>query len=110
MSLDATLDATVDGDVEFTFAVTNRGGAPVSLTFRTGQRADVVVTDAETGDEVWRWSRGRMFTQAITTVELPADETFDQHLTWRDPPPGSYEATATLAANRSVSATTSFTV
>lgn len=110
MSLDATLDAVVDGEVAFTFEVTNHGVGPVSLTFRTGQRADIVVTDAETGEEVWRWAEGRMFTQAISTVELPADDTFDQTLIWHDPPAGSYEAEATLTASPSVSATTSFTV
>jgi hypothetical protein len=111
MSLNATLDATVDGDVEFTFEVTNDGSTPVELTFRTGKRADVTVTDAETGEAVWRWGEGRMFTQAISTVEIASGERFDRTFTWNGPPAGSYEAEAELDAdNRSTSATTTFTV
>lgn len=113
MSLDATLDATVgtaaDGEATFTFEVENSGSEPVELTFRSGKRIDVVVTDT-TGTEVWRWSDGRMFTQAITSVELGPGETFDETVSWRDPPGGSYEATATLETTQSVSATTSLSV
>jgi len=111
MTLNGALAATVDGDVEFTFTVTNTGSDTVALTFRSGQRADVTVTDTETGDEVWRRSQGRMFTQAISTVELSAGETLDRSFTWSDPPAGSYEAEATLAASRaSVTATATVTV
>lgn len=111
MTLSATLDTTVDEDVTFTFTVTNTGSDPVELTFRSGKRADVVVTDTGSGEEVWRWSAGRMFTQAISTVELAGGETLDRSFTWDDPPAGSYEAEGTLAANsRSAPATTTFGV
>jgi hypothetical protein len=110
MSLQGTLDATVDGDVIFRFTVRNNGTSPVALSFRTGQRADVVVTDAETGDEVWQWSRGRMFTQALATEELAPGETLERTLTWSDPPAGRYEAEGSLAAQQDVSATTSLDV
>jgi hypothetical protein len=111
MALNGTLDASVDGDVTFTFEVTNSGPDRVALTFRSGKRADVTVTDAETGEEVWRWGERRMFTQVISTVELESGETLDQTFTWDDPPEGSYEAEATLDANaQSTSATTTFTV
>lgn len=110
MPLNATVDATVDGDVEFTFEVTNSGPGTVELTFRSGKRADVAVTDAESGDEVWRWSQNRMFTQAISTVELESGDTFDRTFTWSDPPAGDYEAEAALAANRSATASTSLSV
>jgi hypothetical protein len=111
MTLNGTLDAAVDGDVEFRFTVTNTGPDPVELTFRSGKRADVAVTDTETGEEVWRWGQNRMFTQAISTVELAGGETLDRSFTWDDPAGGRYEAEATLAANTaSVTATTTFTV
>ena len=108
MSLNATVDATVNGDVEFSFEVTNNGPDPVELTFRSGKRADVAVTDTETGEEVWRWSQNRMFTQAISTVELESGDTFDRMFTWSDPPAGEYKAEAALAANRSATASTNF--
>ncbi|ERH10944.1 MAG: hypothetical protein J07HX64_02723 [halophilic archaeon J07HX64] len=110
MSLDTTVDTTVDGDVEFAFEVTNNGPDAVELTFRSGKRADVAVTDTETGDEVWRWSQNRMFTQAISTIKLESGDTFDRTFTWSDPPTGGYEAEAALAANRSATASTSFSV
>lgn len=110
MTLNGTLDATVDGDVEFTFTVTNTGPNPVELSFRSGKRADVAVTDAG-GEEVWRWSQGRMFTQAISTVELTPGETLDRSFTWSDPPAGDYEAEGTLAAtNQSAPAATTLSV
>jgi hypothetical protein len=111
MTLNGTLDATVDGDVEFTLTVTNTGPDPVDLTFRSGKRADVVVTDTDSGEEVWRWSQGRMFTQAISTVELAPGETLDRSFTWSDPPAGRYEAEGTLAANsHTAPATTALSV
>lgn len=111
MTLTSSLDAAVDGDVEFTFEVTNSGPDPVELTFRTGKRADVAVTDTDTGDEVWRWGDSRMFTQVISTVEIDSGETFDRTFTWPDPSPGSYEARAELEANnRHASASTTLTV
>jgi len=110
MALQGTLDATVDGDVTFRFTVRNNGTSPVALNFRTGQRADVVVTDAETGDEVWQWSRGQMFTQALATEELAPGETLERTLTWSDPPTGSYDAEGSLAAQQDVSATTSLSL
>lgn len=110
MSLDATLEATADGDVTFTLSVTTGDPIPEELTFRSGKRADVVVRDAETGETVWQWGRGRMFTQAISTVEVGPDEPLEEVFTWPDPPAGRYTAEATLEAGRNVSATTTFTV
>jgi len=110
MTLGATLDVATNGDVELTFSVTHTGSDPVELTFRSGKRADVVVTDAETGEQVWQWGERRMFTQALSTVEVSADEAFEETFTWRDPPAGRYEAEATLEAASDVSATATFTV
>jgi hypothetical protein len=110
MSLNSSLDATVDGDVTFRFEVTNAGSGPVALTFRSGKRGDVSVTDTDTGEEAWHWGTGRMFTQAISTVELESGETLELTFTWSDPPAGSYEAEATLEAGRSVSASTTLSV
>lgn len=110
MSLQGTLDATVNGDVEFRFEVTNTSSEPVELRFRSGKRAEISVTDTQTGEEVWRWGEGRMFTQAISTVEIESNGAFDRTFTWSDPPVGSYEVTAELEAHQSASATTTFTV
>lgn len=110
MSLEATLFATVDGNVEFRFRIVNGGTSAVDLTFRSGKRADVVVRDTEAGAAVWRWSEGRMFTQSVSRTTVRPGEQIEQSFTWADPPPGSYVATGTLEADREVRAETELTV
>lgn len=97
MILDATLDITVERTgVTFAFGITNPGTEPIDLTFRTGMVADVAVY--QDGVEVWRWSDGRMFTQAIETQTLAPGETLVFEANWDDSSPGSYTAEASLAA------------
>lgn len=84
-----------DGSVEFTYVVENAGDAPVELTFMSGQQFDITVT--ADGEEVWRWSDGRMFTQAIQEVSLDPDEELSFTAAWDDAESGTYEVTGTLA-------------
>lgn len=44
-------------------------GAPVTLRFPSGQRHEIVIRTSE-GEEIWRWSAGRMFTQAAEEVTV----------------------------------------
>lgn len=139
MSLEATLDATVtDHGVEFDYAVENAGDEPVELRFRSGKKADVAVYDAsdpeglprqalskegtgaemrsgtphddEDPGEVWRWSDGRMFTQALESRTLDAGETATYTLVWDGPEPGEYVGVATLDADADCVASTEFSV
>jgi len=50
--------------VEFNLDVRNNTVRMIELNFADGQTHDFVVQDAN-GKEVWRWSAGRMFTQAM---------------------------------------------
>ena len=50
--------------IRITFEVFNHTPAPVRFDFGTGQRYDVIIEDRQ-GNEVWRWSQGRMFTMAL---------------------------------------------
>ncbi|MEF8887133.1 MAG: BsuPI-related putative proteinase inhibitor [Haloarculaceae archaeon] len=110
MSLDGHLDVAVGGDtVEFTFTVTNVDTEPVDLSFRSGKVADVAVY--ADGAEVWRWSEGRMFTQALDAETLAPGDSFRHGATWPDPQPGEYVAEATLdATNVALSERASFEV
>jgi hypothetical protein len=108
MALDATLATTVDDGVTFQFRVRNASDAPVELTFRSGQVADAAVFEGD--QEVWRWSDGRLFTQALTAQTLAPGETMTEQFTWSAPTPGAYTARAALASERDVTATTEFTV
>lgn len=109
MTLEATLEAAVDGDVAFAFRVVNAGTDPVSVTFRSGQTADLTVYD-DTAEMVWRWSSDKMFTQAIETRTLGPGQALEETFTWESPPSGSYSAVATLEADVDVQARTTVSV
>lgn len=109
MTLTGGLSADVDDAVEFEFTVTNTGTEPRELEFRSGQVADIVVRSGD--DEAWRWSDGRMFTQALQTEMLPPGESLVFEGSWADPVRGTYEAVAALeATNANVEARAEFEV
>ncbi len=110
MPLAGTLDVTTEGAVSFSFRVVNDGTSAIDLTFRSGKRADVVVRDRESQEEVWRWSDGRMFTQALERATLRPGEQIEQRFEWTDPDPGTYIAVGTLEADQDARAETELTV
>jgi hypothetical protein len=80
----------------FDLAVTNAGKKNVELAFPDGQTHDFTVIDS-TGREVYRWGRGRMFTQSLQYKELDGGDTL--HVAERalaELPRGDYVAVATL--------------
>ena len=107
--LDAALAATeTDDGVALSLRIENAGPEPVTLQFRTGQRAeftaypadgDAAVAERDRPDSVWRYGEGRMFTQALGSETIGPGEAVGYEGTWRDPPAGTYrvvgEATAT---------------
>ena len=118
--LDLSLTVTAENDsLRFALAVTNPATEPVTLTFRTGQRAEFTVheTDDDASGEtddgvVWRYGKGRLFTQAIETETLDPGGTATYAATWTDPSTGRYrvigellaeEATGTAVATVTVS-------
>ena len=79
-----TVQAEMHGDsVHFVLQVTNTTTAPVPLNFTTGQSYDFVVKQADR--EIWRWSGGRSFTQALRDVVLAAGETRRYDASWAPP-------------------------
>lgn len=90
--------------VTLVLEVTNTGPDPLALEFASARSHDFAVLDAR-GREVWRWSRGRLFAQALERVELAPGESRRFTATWdqRDASgaraaPGSYRAVASLAS------------
>ncbi len=81
--------------VQLALTVRNTTKRTAELRFPDGQTHDFVVYDA-TGRERWRWSEGRMFTQALRTTPLERGEpvTFTAELT--PLPAGDYVVVATL--------------
>lgn len=88
-------DAPAGGDVTFVVTYVNRT-QPVTVTFGTSQDAEVVLVTRD-GDEAWRWSKGRAFTQAVRVIELGTG-TQSWRLAGRltGVTPGRYSAVATL--------------
>jgi hypothetical protein len=63
-ALASSFAVDVKNGVQFKLDVKNNTKRMVELRFPNGMTHDFIVYD-ETGKEVWRWSNGRMFTQAI---------------------------------------------
>ena len=65
---------TGDGEsLRFTLRIVNNTKKMVEIQFPDGQTHDFVVSDS-TGKEVWRWSEGRMFTQAMRSKTLKGND------------------------------------
>ena len=109
-ALTPTLDVNVNGGVQFAFRVTNTGDKKVEVNFKDGKTHELVVVN-QAGQEVWRWSRGRLFTQSLQNRVLRSADALDWDATWSDAPRGRYVAIATLAsANYPVEQRAEFTV
>ena len=98
-TLGSTMDVTVTGDdVHFTMQVTNNSAKKLELRFPSGQTHDVVVLDAA-GGELWRWSAGQMFTQALRNQPLDPRASLTYSMRWRAPRAhGPLTAVATLTS------------
>ena len=85
--------------VEMALQVTNASEAPVEVTFPSGQSYDFSVR--QRGTELWRWSAGQMFTQAVRTTVLAPGETLEFSERWSPPAgtAGELEAEASLASS-----------
>ena len=94
-SLDVAVSAAqATKDVRFALHVTNRADKNVELMCPSGQTHEFLVTD-ESGREVWRWSEGRMFTQALQSKLLGGAETATYEETWQ---PGTRTGHFTVVA------------
>ncbi len=87
----------VNEDVRFEFQVVNASDKKLEVKFANGRTHDWVVFDS-LGNEVWRWSDGRLFTQAMQNKVLRTDDSLRYDGSWSDAPPGRYVAVATLSS------------
>ncbi len=93
----SALDVRVSDEVRFDLAVTNDGEKKAELEFPSGQTHDIEVRDAS-GRTVWRWSEGRLFTQALQNKVLRTADTLHFNEAWTPSAPGRYVAVATVAS------------
>jgi hypothetical protein len=97
--LDSRLNVTVaNHDVRLALAIKNVGGKYAEITFPSGQSYDFVVVDTA-GNEVWRWSKRRMFTSGVQNKQLGAGEGMQISEEWSTAEPGRYTAIATLRSS-----------
>jgi hypothetical protein len=98
LSLTFTPDPLVVGPVTWTLTIENLTGSALKLTFPTGQRGDVTLTQG--GEAVYQWSRGQLFTQEVSEVTIGAglNKAFTLDEPGLDVDPGEYTLTATLAS------------
>jgi hypothetical protein len=84
--------------VTWSLEVHNGTQDPVTLTFPSGQRGDVVLL--RNGTEVYRWSSSKFFAQAVVREPLAAgeDKAFPLEEKALSVEPGDYDLVATLAA------------
>ena len=97
--LASSLDVAVDKGVTFALHVTNTTDRKIELNFASGQTHDFAVLDAS-GREVWRWSAGRMFTQALQNRLVSSRATMTYEETWQpEDARGSFTAVGTLRSD-----------
>ena len=99
VSLASSLEISVKDGVTLAFHATNRDARRVEVVFPSGQTHDFTILDSA-GREVWRWSEGRLFTQALQNRVLAPAET----MTWRErwspgTRSGTFVAVATLRSS-----------
>lgn len=78
----------------------NSGTAPFSLQFPTSQIYDIQISGPDS--YLWKWSKGRMFAQVITTLTLEPGEKREFTETWQTDPSfaaGRYEILAWLVCS-----------
>jgi intracellular proteinase inhibitor BsuPI len=98
--LRATKGVYAQGEpLELTLEVVNRSQRPITLGFRTSQRYDLLIQNAQ-GQEVWRWSAERMFAQMLGQEVLsPNGGKLTYHVVVREKiPRGAYTVIGVVPA------------
>ena len=68
--------------VQLVLSVRNRSTTSQTLSFNTAQQYNFAVFDGGSATEVWTWSLGRVFTQQVTTLTIPAGQTQTFTVIW----------------------------
>ncbi len=68
--------------VDIRLEVRNAGDPPITFSFTTAQRYDVVVWNDDC-KEVWRWSAGRMFAQVVQSTSVSGHGRVVYHIPWQ---------------------------
>lgn len=95
----SSFSVDVKDGLRFELSVANNTKKMIELRFPSGQTHDFVVVDAE-GNQVWRWSDGRMFTQSLQNKLVKARDTAVYATNWdAEAMHGRFTAIATLKSD-----------
>ncbi len=109
--LATSVNVSVGDQVTLGLHLTNRTDRRLEVSFPSGQTHDFVVLDS-IGREIWRWSNGRMFTQAMQNRMVGTRETLSYEERW-DPAgrTGTFTAVGMLTStNHPIEERVSFTL
>ena len=81
-SLAASSKVAVGSTVRLALRVTNLAKHFVEVNFPSGQTHEFVILDS-VGTEVWRWSTGKMFTQALQNRNVDPNATLSFDEQWK---------------------------
>ena len=85
-------------EVRFALAVVNTSDKRLEVDFPDGRTRDFAVYDSA-GRELWRASRGRLYTQLVQNTLLAAGDSVVYEAAWRAPAPGRYAVVAELRSS-----------
>lgn len=68
--------------VTFKMSLENKNDEPIDISFSSGQQFEIVVKDKTSGNEVYRFSDGKMFTMALITETLQPGDIKTWEDTW----------------------------
>lgn len=93
-----SLEVKVGGDsVQLRLHATNVTERPVVLEFTSGQRFDFAIQ--QEGREIWRWSTGRAFTQALGSESISPGATLTYSAAWEpEERTGNFRAVGMITA------------
>jgi len=102
--IDVTVNPTSAG-VQIGIVVTNVSDKILPFRFSSGQTYDVMIADAASGKEVWRWSHGNFFTQVVRSDSIRAGGKWQFDVSWdrkdndgNPVPAGQYHVTAVITS------------
>ena len=72
----------VGESVKNTYTITNNSDSPLRFTFNTSQIYDFSIVNYGWGTLVYRWSKGKIFAQVITYLEIPAHSSRNFTAVW----------------------------
>jgi len=96
--------------VQMTLKIWNKETKPIELVFTSAQRYDFIVLKND--EEVWRWSKDKMFAMVPSSLLLKPHEKRVYTETWKTPAaiPGEYKVVGVVTSRPAFKATSTFKI